>query len=298
LSPTDAHAARSEGCEGGGFRVVGLTNGATVATVGRTNIPAGRFGSTIQIVGRYVEFTLVTSSFGVENYLFTGAANALDMTGGVRTVVWSERRPDHRGLTLTSAISVDIDEEGIEITRTGSGLSMKIQAKDCAGGGIYQAEPERGDGATTRFTHILAPGVFYYDNPNFRAREGDFVPYKDTTVQVSARINIGSDTARRFIARDSSQVATRVNSPTCSNQIRTRTGAFATVQHCGQVSIWDVSSGGRMGFVTGEDAHEVAPPATNCTHQCQAQNRVRGRSAKLGFPFPVPADVRLRPPTP
>ena len=58
--------------------------------------------------------------------------------------------------------------------------------------------------------------------------------------------------------------------------------------------MWDVASGGRLGMVTGEDATEVAPPATTCTHQCQAQNQVRGRLA-LGFPFPVPAASRLAP---
>ena len=61
------------------------------------------------------------------------------------------------------------------------------------------------------------------------------------------------------------------------------------------MSVWDVASGGRMGFVTGEDAIEVANPPTDCTHQCQAQNQVRGRLAVLGFPFPVPAGSRLVP---
>ncbi|GAM98608.1 predicted protein [alpha proteobacterium U9-1i] len=298
IAAPQAFAANSEGCEGGGFRIAGLINGASTQSVGRTTLAANRFGSTIQIVGRYVEFTIVTSTFAVENYVFTGAANNLDMTGGVRTVVWSERRPDHRGATLSGGISVDIRDEDIVIEREGSAVSMKIQAKDCAQGGIFQMEPEREDNTATRITHVLAPGVFYFDNPNFRAREGDTVPYKDTTVVVPDRINIASNTARRFIARDSAQVAERVDSPTCPNQIRTRSGAFETVLHCGQVSIWDVASGGRMGFVTGEDAHEVAPPATDCTRRCQAQNRVRGRSVKLGWPFPVPAAVRLQPPTP
>ena len=63
---------------------------------------------------------------------------------------------------------------------------MKIQAKDCANGGLFQMEPERGDGTATRITHTLGADAFYYDNPNFRAREGDVVPYKDTTATVSA----------------------------------------------------------------------------------------------------------------
>ena len=61
------------------------------------------------------------------------------------------------------------------------------------------------------------------------------------------------------------------------------------------MSVWDVASGGRLGFVTGEDATEVANPPTNCTSKCQAQNQVRGRLAVLGFPFPVPAGSRLTP---
>ena len=57
---------------------------------------------------------------------------------------------------------------------------------------------------------------------------------------------------------------------------------------------WDVASGGRMGRVTGADATEVAPAASACTSKCRAQNQVRGGAVVLGFPFPVPADSRLR----
>jgi len=136
--------------------------------------------------------------------------------------------------------------------------------------------------------------VFYFDNPNFRAREGDTVPYKDTTVVVPARINFANDFSPRFVGRDSPQVATRVLQG-CENQILTRRATFVTVDHCGGVSVWSVASGGRMGAVFGEDATEVAPPATNCTRRCQAQNRVRGRSVVLRHPFPVPDTSRLKP---
>jgi hypothetical protein len=93
------------------------------------------------------------------------------------------------------------------------------------------------------------------------------------------------------VARDSAQVATRVNQADCN----TAAPLNPSARHCGGVSVWDVASGGRMGFVTGEDATEVANPPTNCTQNCQAQNRVRGRLANLGFPFPVPAGSRLTP---
>ena len=42
------------------------------------------------------------------------------------------------------------------IGAAGTGVSMKIQAKDCAQGGIFQMEPERGDGTRTRIVHTLA----------------------------------------------------------------------------------------------------------------------------------------------
>jgi hypothetical protein len=202
----------------------------------------------------------------------------------------------HRGLTLTSAATLQLDKENIEFSRTGTGLSMKLQAKDCANGGLFQMEPQRSDGTATRFTHTLGADAFYYDNPNFRAREGDVVPYKDTTATVGARINIGSDLAPKLVARDSPQVATRV-AQGCLNSIPAprRPGGFQTVDHCGGVSVWDVASGGRMGGVTGEDATEVAPPATTCTSNCQAQNQVKGQAVVLGAPFPVPAENRLTP---
>lgn len=297
--PGVAYAAKSDGCSGGGFVVTGFTNGAQLGTNGlKTTAQASVIQPTLTVTGKYNSFQITSASFGIRNYAFTGAPNPEDMTGGKRITVWQEKTPDHRGLVLSGSMTVEIDGDSITLSRTGPGLSMKIQAKDCAAGGVFQMEVERGDGTTTRFTHVLAPGMFYYDNPNFRAREGDVVPFKDTTVTVTPRVNIGTDAAARLVARDSAQVATRFNEPTCANNIVTRTGSINVVRHCGTVSRWDVSSGGRMGFVTGEDATEVAPPPTVCTHKCQAQNQVRGRSVVLGAPFPVPAASRLKPNVP
>jgi hypothetical protein len=50
-------------------------------------------------------------------------------------------------------------------------------------------------------------------------------------------------------------------------------GTTVVFDHCGAVSVWRVASGGRIGAVFGEDALAVAPPATNCTSNWQAQNR-------------------------
>jgi hypothetical protein len=298
LPAEKASAASSAGCEGGGFVIRQLVDGTTVGE-GDTTIPASNLGAVFLVDGLYNEFIVVSSTFGLRNWAFTGAPNPLDITGGRRTPVWAEKTPDHRGLVLNSAVDVESVGPDLVITRTGTGgLTMKIQAKDCANGGIFQMEVERGDQTRTLFTHVLDPEAFYFDNPKFRAREGDLVPYKDILIPVPARVNIANDFSKKFVARDSAQVADRRNEPNCNNQIRKRDGTFATVLHCGGVTRWDVASGGRMGFVTGEDAVEVAPPATECVQNCQAQNRVRGRSVKLGFPFPVPQNVRLRPRTP
>ena len=122
--------------------------------------------------------------FGIRDYAFTGAANPEDITGGRFTPVFASKVPDHRGLRLTSAITVELEEEDLEIGRTGTGLSMKIQAKDCAQGGIFQMEPERSNGTLTRSCtpprHPSAP--FYFDNPNFRARVGQFLGADCTSV--------------------------------------------------------------------------------------------------------------------
>ncbi|WP_028067739.1 hypothetical protein [Solirubrobacter soli] len=297
LAPSAASAASSKGCDGGGF-TLRLADGSTVKPDFRGSIAAAKLpaGTRVQAVGKYVTFAIDPASFAVYDYAFTGAPNPLDQTGGRGIVLYASKVPDHRGLTLTDAASIRLDKENLELSRTGIGLSMKLQAKDCANGGLFQMEPERADGTTTRFTHTLGPDVFYFDNPNFRAREGDVVPYKDTTATVTARINIGTDLTSKLVARDSPQVATRVTQG-CVNSIPAprRPGGFQTVDHCGGVSVWDVASGGRMGGVTGEDATEVAPPATTCTTDCQAQNQVRGQAVVLGAPFPVPAANRLNP---
>ncbi len=308
-----AQAASSKGCEGGGFRLVNLSTGAVVARAGddrvRTTIPAAQFGSTFAVLGRYAQFEVRSADFAVLNQAFTGAANPMDMTGGRFTPVFASKVPDHRGLVLSSAVSVELDDEELVVSRTGTGLSMKVQAKDCAQGGIFQMEPQRTDGTTTRVTHTLArsatPGLtpFYFDNPRFRARVGQFLgsdctstltgPPGQFCVQVTTRVNIANDVSPRFVARDSAQVATRVPQPACN----TATPVTPSVRHCGAMSVWDVASGGRLGFVTGEDATEVANPPTTCTSNCQAQNQVRGRLTVLGHPFPVPAGSRLVPRT-
>jgi len=269
-----ASAASSAGCLGGGFAVT--TGGATFAGTVDQSIAVG---PAIQVRGRYVEFDIVPGTFGITNYTLTGAPNQLDLTGGRRTTLFASKTPDLGGVSLSGPAGLELSGEDLSISRSGPGVSITITAKDCATGGTFQMEPERADGNTTRITHVLADGIFYFDNPFFRARAGEVVPFKDTTVTIAPRVNFAGDVSPKLVGRDSPQVA-------------------KNVLQLGGVSVWDVASGGRMGQVHGEDAVEVAPPSSNCTHQCQARDRVRGAALVLGFPFPVPAASRLTPRTP
>lgn len=314
--PGAAQGAKSDGCEGGGFTVLGLSGEADGVSVGS---PPPVF----HVQGKYLEFDVVAATFAIQTYNFLPTDNELDMTNGVLTPVFDYKRPLHGGI-LTTPVTVELGEEDMVIERTGrlasgAGLDMKIQAKDCAQGGVFQMEVERDDvdRATglppkTTFVHRLAdtggPVPFYFDNQFFRDnlgrfltanRNGDTVgctpsPDNRFCVEVEARNNIGNDFSDAFVARDSAQGGpapndtVRVDHPECgSPQVPS--------DHCGGVSVWLVASGGRMGFVTGEDAVEVAQGASDCIQNCQARNRVRGRVAVLGFPFPVAADDRLQP---
>jgi hypothetical protein len=268
LAAGPAEAASSQGCDDGGFRVI--APGATVTAGGTTIVPASALSGTIEVRGRYQEFDIDPETLSVRHFLFTGAPNPLDLTGGVPTEAFAAKTADLRGATLTGPLTVSLDRDAIGLSRAGSGVSMSIQGKDCANGGIFQMEPQRADGGTTTFTHVLGAGAFYFDNPNFRARLGEVID----GVTVTARVNFANDVSPKFVGRDSPQMATRLS----------QTGTTTT---------WSVQSGGRMGQVMGEDATEVAPPATACSQDCQAQNRNRGTATVLGFPFPVPTASRL-----
>jgi hypothetical protein len=227
--------------------------------------------------------------------------------------VYASKIPDHRGLTLTSGVELKVSDGDLLLSRIGTGgLSMKIQAKDCAQGGIFQMEVARGDNARTRIVHRLAgtdtaaaSTTFYFDNANFRAKLGQFLgadcqnaqsgPPSTYCVRVTPRVNIGNGLSGKFVVRDSAQVATRIPQASCGPDFTNTLGLSETRDHCGGMSIWDVASGGRLGMVTGADATEVANPPTACVTNCPAENQIHGRLAVLGFPFPVAAGSRLAP---
>ena len=239
-------------------------SGDFAVTVGRTtynpapgkdtklqNLAAGT--SRIQVRGVNVGFSVDPTTFGVYDYTLTGAANPERMVTAP-TVVFTSQVP-----TLTAAQTAGArisrlevkDDTLVLILQTGAG-KLKVQAKDAAAGGIFQMEPEFG--SPVEITHTLGPTLFYFVN------------------QYTGKINFGNGvgpdaTHQMLLGKDSPQVATK------------------TYQD-GAVTKWLVNSGGRMGGVLGEDAIELSQGATNCTQQCQAQNRIRG---SLPVP-PLPTD--------
>ena len=123
----------------------------TVATAGQTyrgdqkrTLPAADIGSRIQVRGKYVRFTVQSSTFTVRDYTLTGADSPRpdkDLPLDAPTVVFESKVPQH-GALLNSAMDLELDDDGLVFERNGGGQDMKIQAKNCAQGGLFQMEPE------------------------------------------------------------------------------------------------------------------------------------------------------------
>jgi hypothetical protein len=159
-TPERAQAAKGGTCEQ--FSV--STGGKTYSGDQKRTIPAAQVGSTIQVRGTYIHFNVRSSDFAVFNYRHTGAESPrpdknLDIpAGGVQ--IFQSKIPLH-GKTLTSPVSLEISAEGVVLERNGGGQDMKIQAKDCVQGGLFQMEPEPG----TRERNTLGDGFLYTSQP-------------------------------------------------------------------------------------------------------------------------------------
>ncbi|KAI9164040.1 hypothetical protein HJFPF1_05675 [Paramyrothecium foliicola] len=216
---------------------------------------------TVTVRGINNGFDVDCASLNLYNYAFTGANRGGRMFNKPTTVFTS------RELSLTpsqlgtpSVDRLEVKGGTLVISFNVAGGEVKYQAKDNTQGGMLQVETELGANVTQTLT--LAPGLFYFLNPNQgnAVRIGNGIP-ADATHTV-------------FVAKDSPQGANRLYQD-------------------GSVSQWNVWSGGRMGAVFGEDALEDAPPATVCTSDCQAQNRVRGSLPVTELPdtiVPIGAD--------
>jgi len=204
----------------------------------------------IKVRGINVGFDIDPTTLGTYNYTLTGAPDTQRMVTSP-TVIFTSKVPT---LTAAQRSSVRINELEIKddtftIKFGVAGGTFKVQAKDGAQGGIFQMEPEFAN--PVELVHTLAPGIFYFVN-NFTGK----INFGNGLDAVSAAQDPANQ-HQMLLGKDSPQVATK------------------TYQD-GSVTKWLVTSGGRMGGVLGEDAIELSQGATNCTSQCQAQNRIRG----------------------
>lgn len=201
----------------------------------------------ITVSGTNNRFTIDPATLGVYDYTLTGAPDTQRMVTSP-TVVFASKVP-----TLTAAqrsgarlSSLEVRDDSLVAIFTTAGGKLKIQAKDGAQGGIFQMEPEFA--APVELVHTLGPGLFYFVN------------------QYTGKINFGNGVDAVTSGPGAHQMLLGKDSP----QVATKTYQDATVTK------WTVASGGRMGGVLGEDAIELSAGATNCTSQCQAQNRING----------------------
>jgi hypothetical protein len=209
---------------------------------------------TIAVRGKHNGFDIRLADLGVVDYTLTGAPDTQRMVTEP-TVVFASKVPSLTAAQLagTRLSSLEVkDDTLVAIFSTGAG-KLKIQAKDGAQGGVFQMETEFA--GPVSFTHTLGAGLFYFVNP-YTGK----VNFGDGTPAVTA----GNGAHRMLLGKDSPQVATK------TSQTATTT-------------TWTVQPGGRMGGVLGEDAVELSAGASNCTSDCQAQNRIRGS-------LPVPPD--------
>ena len=305
---TSAHAASSDACEGGGFSLVNKTTGAVVAA-GEVDaaIEAARFGRSVRGARPLQHLRGPHAGLRACSTTPSPAPRPEDITGGRRTPVFASKVPDHRGLDAQQRASrSSIDDEDLVIRAPAPGLSMKIQAKDCAQGGIFQMEPERGDGtAHPDRAHPRDPAPALtavllrqpeLPRPRRAVPRSRLHQRRDRPAGPVLRAGQHPHQHRQRLLPQVRRPRQRPGGRAGpAGRLQHRHPVTPSVEHCGGVSVWDVASGGRMGFVTGEDAVEVANPPTDCVEHCQAQNQVRGRLAVLGFPFPVPAGSRLAP---
>lgn len=258
LTGAAAAPAEAKPSAGGGDYAV-IVNGTTYNPAPGRDVKLEDLAATGTIAVRGVNnrFDIRLSTLGVYDYTLTGAPDALRMVTAP-TVIFASKVP-----TLSAAQRAGVrikqlevkDDTLVIILSTNAG-KLKIQAKDGAQGGIFQMEPEFA--GNVELVHTLGAGLFYFVNSftgkiNFGSGVNAVTPAQDP---------VGFH--QMLLGKDSPQVATK------------------TFQS-GTVTRWSVAPGGRLGGVLGEDAIELSQGATNCTQQCQAQNRINGS-------LPVPPD--------
>jgi hypothetical protein len=127
-------------------------------------ILADKVGDRIRVDGRYIEFNVRSRDFAVLNYKHTGVdspdASKNLPVGSDGTTIFESKVPLH-GKTLTSPVSLKLGNEAVVLERSGGGQDMKIQAKYCQQGRLFQMESELG----TRERNTLGPDFNYTSRP-------------------------------------------------------------------------------------------------------------------------------------
>jgi hypothetical protein len=206
----NAQAAKGGTCEG----FTATVGGQTFTGETRVTIPAGQVGDTITLTGTYVTFSVVASTFETRNYTLTGVNSPRpdkDLPLDAPSVVFTSKLPQH-GDNLNGPLHLRLSAESVVLERAGARQDMKIQAKDCAQGGLFQMEPEPG----TTYTHTLGVpeytgesplqndrlcwrtpqgGWTGYDSPELAALDRFDAKTSDWTVQSGGRLGmvIGED---------------------------------------------------------------------------------------------------------
>lgn len=136
-------------------------NGQTYTAAGgdiRMILPAAQVsGQTATVKGTFVEFEVDLDTFTVTDYILTGAPSSRDITGGKRTRVFVSQTPQLRA-DLTRTVEIRLSKERVRMTRAGSGAKMKVDAKDCSQGDIFNLESD----FPVKVVHVLDPAFRYY----------------------------------------------------------------------------------------------------------------------------------------
>lgn len=159
LQAQESVAAKNDTCRGFRVRVGEWTFSGKLRFV----VPAPFLNGTVRVRGYFVEFDVDPATFEVTNFTLTGRGSGepdTELAQENRTIVFLNKAPNH-GDTLNGSLTIELNRGSLVLERRGSFQSMKIQARDCAGGGLFQMEPE----PAAIETNTLGAGFTYSGQP-------------------------------------------------------------------------------------------------------------------------------------
>ena len=114
-------------------------------------------GKTAIVKGTFAEFKVDLDTFTVIDYVLTGAPSSRDITGGRRTRVFVSQTPQLAN-DLTGNLELRLSQENVRLVRAGRGAKMKVDAKDCNQGDIFELQSN----FPIRVAHVLDPAFHYF----------------------------------------------------------------------------------------------------------------------------------------